>query len=59
MSFNLVPQLTRLVVMVARFLMCERKVSNLTYYFLVILFFRNVATGWLQAICFINFFICN
>ena len=46
----MVPHLPMLVVMVAMFFMCEIKVSNL--------FFRPVATGWLQAICFVNFFIC-
>ena len=46
MSFHLVPHLPRLVAMVAKFFMCDRKVSNLTNYFLVIsfLFFSVLLT---------------
>ena len=33
MSFYLVPRLPRLVTIVAKFFMCEGKVSNLIYYF--------------------------
>ena len=39
MSFHLVPHLPRLVAMVTKFFMCDRKVSNLIYYFLVICIF--------------------
>ena len=45
--------------MVAMFFMCEGKVGNLIYYFLVILFFGKIAAGLLKSICFINYFICN
>ena len=38
MSFHLVPHLPRLVAMVAKFFIYERKVSNLIYYLLIILF---------------------
>ena len=54
MSFHLVSHLPRLVMTVAKFLMCEGKVSNL-----IDLFFLNVATVWLQSVCFVYFFICN
>ena len=36
MNFPLVPLLPRLVVMVAKFFMCERKVSNLIYVYILI-----------------------
>ena len=38
MSFHLVPHLLKSVAIVAKFFMCERKVSDLIYYFSVILF---------------------
>ena len=34
MSFHLVPDLARLITVVVKSLMCERKVRNLIYYFL-------------------------
>ena len=45
--------------MVAMFRMCEGKVDNLIYYLIVFCLFSllGVANGWLQATCFINFFI--
>ena len=62
MSIHLVPNLPRLIAMVATFSMCERKVSNLIYYFVVNLFLfilclRPVAAGCSQSIFFINVFI--
>ena len=39
MSFHLVLHMPSLVAMVAKFFMCERKVSNLMYYSLAILFY--------------------
>ena len=39
MSFHLVPLLPMLVAMVTKFFMCEGKVSNLIYFYFVILFF--------------------
>ena len=41
MSLNLVPHLPKLVMTVAKYFMCERKVSNLIFYFLVILFISS------------------
>ena len=51
-DFHFEPHLPWLVVMVAKFFMCERKESNLIYYCLVTLyvFFKPVATGWLQNV---------
>ena len=43
MSFHLVPHLPRLVAMVAKFFMCERKVSNMIYYFFVILIILDIS----------------
>ena len=38
MNFVLVPHLPRLVAMVAKLVLYERKISNFIYYFLVVLF---------------------
>ena len=64
MGLHMVPHLPRMVVKDAKFSMSERKVDNLIYYFSVILLlfislFRSIETGWLQTICFINFYICR
>ena len=39
MSFYLVPQMPRLVAMVAKFSMCVRKVNNFIYFMLIFFFF--------------------
>ena len=41
MSFHLVLHMPRLVAMVAKIFMCERKVSMLIYYFLLCIFIDN------------------
>ena len=62
------PHLPRLVALVAKFCTCERKVSNLIYYYCLSIFTndeckqhkmikkRPVAIEWLQAFYVINFF---
>ena len=48
--------------MVARFFMCERRVSNLIYYSVFVLFillFRSVASRWLQTVYCIDIFMCK
>ena len=74
MSFPLVHHLPRLVALVEKFYMCDRKVSNLISYFsyFIVIFLINdqgkqhrmlkkrpVAMEWLQAICVINFSMCK
>ena len=71
MSFQLIPHLPSLVAMVAKSFMCERKVSNLFYYFLLCFIINNqgkqhkmlrngpVAIGWLLTGCVINFLMSN
>ena len=70
MSFVLVTHLTRLVAMVVKFFMCNRKVSNFIYYVLVIylifLFFLFTTIGkqhkmpkkrWLQSVLLIFLYV--